>query len=160
MYSKEEKRLLVQEFWLMFDKYSNSIPSLKHKRKKWSLHRTGVNGVDLRFEPGRKSVQVMIEITHKSEARRLDMFERIESYKVIIESGLEGELIWDFNYTRDNGQEVCRIYTEKKDLDIHRKEHWPEMFTFMAEKMEPLQNNLLEIAEMIKDKNWGKQDEY
>lgn len=74
------------------------------------------------------------------------MYERIETYKAVLEEGFEEGLIWDFVVVRETGQEVCRIYTLLEGVDIHRKSDWP--------KMHFLQNNFLEIRDLIKDENW------
>jgi len=149
MYSKEEKKQLVHTFWELFDKYCNSIPGLKERKKKWILYNTGVSRVDLKFEPGRKNAKVMIEINHRNEARRLELFEKIEAYKLIIEQDFPEGLIWDFAFIRDNGQEVCRIYTQLDNVDFHRQKQWPEIYAFMAENMLKLERNFLEIRELL-----------
>jgi len=114
------------------------------------LHKTKVPHVQLKFEPGRDGVQVILELLHRSENERLELYELIERCKVILEEGFDDGLIWDFAYVRDNGQEVCRIYTEQKGLDLHRQADCEELYTFMAKSMYQLEKNFLEIRELIK----------
>ena len=121
------------------------------KRKKWLLHRTKVNNAHLKFEPGRSGVKVILELLHRSESKRLEMYEKIEQYKVILEQGFPEGLIWDYAYERESGQQVCRIYAELSGVDLHRQSQWEEMYTFMAEKMYQLENNFLEIRDLISD---------
>lgn len=154
MYTREEKKALVKEFWKSFDDYCNLDPMLSWRRKKWVLHRTGINNIDLKFEPGRNGVAVILELNHRDEDRRLAMYGRLLQFKPILEQGMEGEMIWALVYTRDSGEEVSRIYTELKGVDIHRKRDWPEIFAFMAGKMEVMQNNFLDLVDFIKDENW------
>lgn len=123
---------------------------MKGRRKMWILHKTKVPHVQLKFDTGRDGVQVILELLHRSETERLEMYELIERCKGILEEGFENGLIWDFAYVRDNGQEVCRIYCEQKGLDLHRQADWEEMYTFMAENMYRLETNFLEIRELIK----------
>jgi hypothetical protein len=149
VYSKEEKKDLVQRFWTEFDLFCASKPYLARRKKTWMLHHTKVPNVHLRFDPGRKSVQVAIELLHRSEEKRLEMFETIEQYKSIIEKGFEHGLCWDFVYIRENGQEVCRIYTEKPGLDLHRENNWPDIFEFMASNMYRLERNFMKIRDLI-----------
>lgn len=154
MYTKEEKKALVKSFWQHFDNYCRLQPELSWKKKKWVLHRTGLSHVHLKFEPGRKQVIVMLELNHNDEDRRLEIYERLLQYKPIIEQNLEEELIWDLVYTRELGEEVSRIYMVLEGVDIHRQNDWLKIFQFMATKMDVLQNNFMEIAELIKDEHW------
>lgn len=151
VYTKEEKKQLVINFWSEFSQYCFENKYLKGKKRKWMLNMTKVSNVHLMFYTGRDCVQVILEVMHKSETARLNMYERLEQCKPILENSFIGGLIWNFAYTRDNGQEVCRIYTEKQGLDIHRKEQWPEMFQFMAENMFRLEKNFLEMRDYIVD---------
>lgn len=150
MYSKEEKKQLTENFWAGFTLFSNRMPFLKWKDKKWILHRTKIADVHLKFEPGRDGIKVILEIGHHDLNKRLEQYEKIEQYKVILEEGFEEGLIWDYAYTRDTGQEVCRIYTEKKGLDWHRQSQWEEIYTFMADNMQLLEQNFLEIRDLIR----------
>lgn len=156
MYSKEEKKALVKEFWKAFDEFCNQYPMLAWRKKKWLLHRTGINNIDLKFEPGRTTTLVILELNHKNEDRRLEMYERILHFKAILEQGLEDELIWNLVYTRESGEDVARIYTALDGVDIHRRSDWPRMFAFMAEKMDKLQANFMDLSDFIKDENWGE----
>jgi len=141
---------LNENFWAGFTLFSNRMPFLKWKEKKWILHRTKVADVHLKFEPGRDSIKVILEIGHRDENKRLEQFERILQYKVILEEGFEEGLIWDYACTRDTGQEVCRIYIEKKGLDWHRQAQWEEIYTFMAYNMNRLEKNFLEFRDLIR----------
>ena len=151
MYSKEEKKQLVRNFWAGFDLYCSRMPFLQGKRKRWLLHRTKVNNVHLKFEPSRDGVKVILELLHRDENKRLEFYERIEQYKIILEQGFEDGLIWDFAYERESGQIVCRIYVELKGVDLHRQSQWEEMYGYMAENMNRLENNFLEIRDLIRD---------
>jgi hypothetical protein len=151
VFSIEEKKALVTNFWSGFNLYCSRQRFLRGKKKNWLLHRTKVNNVHLKFDPGRTSVQVILEIQHKSESKRLEIYERIERYKNLLELGFDDELIWDFAFQRETGKEVCRIYTELKNVDINKQSQWEEMYEFMAQKMYVLESNFLEIRDLIRD---------
>ena len=151
MYTKEEKKALVKNFWQHFDNYCRLQPELAGRKKMWVLHRTGVPSVDLKFEPGRKRTMVMIECNHKDEDERLEMFENLLQYRSVLEEGLENALTWDLVYTRLSGEEVSRVYTSLENKDIHRQNDWHSMFQFMASNMNILQKNFMDIAEFLKD---------
>jgi hypothetical protein len=149
MFTKEEKKALVQRFWVQFDAYCNTVPELAWKKKKWILHDTKISHLDLKFDPGRDYAIVALEINHKSESKRLQVYELLERYRLILEQGFSDGLIWDFCYLNDNNQDVCRIYIEKEGLDLHRLSDWLAIYTFFAENMNLLQENFLEIQEML-----------
>lgn len=151
MYTKEQKKALVKDFWVHFDNYCNLQPELAWRKKKWVLHRTGIPNVDLKFDPGRKQTQVIIELNHRDEDKRMVVFEQLMQYREVLESGLEHKLHWELVYTRDTGQEVSRIYSVLEGVDIHRRSDWHEMFRFMAANMMQLQENLLDIAPFLNE---------
>ncbi|TKG88141.1 DUF4268 domain-containing protein [Puteibacter caeruleilacunae] len=149
MYSKEEKKKLVRDFWNQFDEYSSQIPELMHKKKKWMLYNTKIAGVTFKFDVQRKYTAVILELSQRNEKRRLEMYEKLESYKAIIEEGFEDGLIWDFAFVRESGQEVCRVFTELEGPDFHRKSDWEAIFEFMATNMMRLENSFLDIRDIL-----------
>lgn len=152
MYSREEAKKLRLEFWEQFGRRCEAHPLLRHKRKKWMLHRTKIKGVVLRFEAGRENAMVMLELNHKNENKRLKAFEILERYKPILEDGFDEGLIWEFYHQReDSGQEVCRIFTTLESVDLHRQNQWPDIFNFFIENMVKLEENFLQIRDVLKE---------
>ena len=156
MYSKEEIKKLHLDFWELFKQRCEVHPELKFKKKKFILHRTKIRGVAFRFEVGRKNAKVMIEIFHRNEDTRIKAFEIIERYKTHMEDGFENGLTWDYFYQReDSGQEVCRIYTTLDNVDIHRKNQWPDIYNFFIENMVRMEDNFSVISEIVKEELQG-----
>jgi len=147
MYSKDEAKQLSKEFWIVFARRCEIVPELRHKKKKWVLYDTGLSGIDLKFEVTRKEAIVMIEINSRLENRRLEIFETMQKYRVLLEEGFAKPLIWDFCYQRESGQEVCRIYKSLSNVDFHRQNQWPDIFNFMIDNMLILENNFIEIKD-------------
>ncbi|MFV0553702.1 MAG: DUF4268 domain-containing protein [Mangrovibacterium sp.] len=150
MYTREEVKKLRRQFWIAFAQRSERVPEIAHRKKKWILYDTSVSGVDLKFHLGRNSIMVMIELNQKNEDKRLEMFELISSYKVIIEEGFEEGLTWELCYERESGEQVSRIYIENTDYDFHRQIQWGEIFDFYIENMLKLERNFFEIREVLK----------
>lgn len=150
MFSKEEAKQLKLEFWETFESHCKKDPALRGKKPLWLLNNSGIKNINLLFEVDRNHASVNIEISHKNESRRFEIYEWVHSYKVIIEEGLEDELIWDYVYTRENGKDVCRIYTQIDNVDIYQKKDWPTIFFFLKEKMIILENNFIEIRDFLK----------
>jgi len=149
MYSQEEAKQLRKEFWELFGKRCSIVPELKGKKKKWMLYDTKISGLDLKFEAGRKSAKVMIELNHRSEEKRLKLFEMLLKYKTPLETGFGDALKWDFLYVRENGAQVCRIFTEQTGLDIHNQNQWPNIYNFFISNMLRLENNFKNIQEFL-----------
>lgn len=150
MYSKEELKRLKLEFWESFAAYCEVQPYLRRRRKIWTLYNTKVKGVEMKFDANRKGAYVILEVNHRNEADRLEMFEKLTWYKEQIEQDLSEELIWDICFIRKNGEQVARIYAAKEGLDLHRRTDWGEMFSFMATKMYLLERNFMAIAEYLR----------
>ena len=150
MYSKEELKRLKLEFWESFAAYCEVQPYLRRRRKIWTLYNTKVKGVEMKFDANRKGAYVILEVNHRNEADRLEMFEKLTWYKEQIEQDLPEELICDICFIRENGEQVARIYAAKEGLDLHRRTDWGEMFSFMATKMYLLERNFMAIAEYLR----------
>ena len=143
MYSREEIKQLRLNFWNGFKKYHP---------KKWMLNKTQVRGLVFRFDLDRKNAWVILELQNKSEDRRLEIFEILDRYKVVLEEGFENGLIWELIHKReDNGQEVSRIFTKMENSDWHRQNQWPEIYKFFAENMNKMEENFLMLKEVLKE---------
>jgi len=149
MYSKDETKLLRKEFWIVFARRCEIVPELRQRKKKWVLYDTGLSGIDLKFEVTRQEAMVMVEINIRQENRRLEAFETMQKYRMMLEDGFTQPLIWDFCVMREGGQEVCRIYTSLQNVDFHRQNQWPDIFNFFIDNMLLLENNFMEIKDGI-----------
>ena len=89
MYSKEELKKLKLEFWESFGAYCAVQPYLRGRRKIWMLYDTKVKGVELKFDANREGAYVILEVNHREEERRLEMFERLTWYREALERDLE-----------------------------------------------------------------------
>lgn len=151
MYSKEQLKLLKEEFWEGFAAYCEVQPYLRERKKIWTLYNTKVKGVELKFDATRTGAYVILEVNHHREDERLEMFERLTWYREVLEVDIDDEIIWDICFIRDTGQQVARIYMEYPGIDFHRREHWGEFFRFMATRMYQLEKNFLSIAEYLRE---------
>lgn len=149
MYSKEELKQLKKEFWEGFGLYCSQIPALKRRKSKFMLYNTKMKGVELKFDATREGAWVILEINLSDETARLERYEQFEMYKSIFEKNFPEGLIWDFAYVRESGEQVCRIYTCKTGIDIHRRIQWMEFYKFMAEEMQKLEKGFRKVKEAL-----------
>ncbi|MGQ7869107.1 DUF4268 domain-containing protein [Sunxiuqinia sp. sy24] len=151
MYTQEEAKQLRKQFWILFGKRCKLVPELQDGNKKWVLYDTKITGLDLKFEVDRQSAKVIIEVNHRNEKKRLEIFEKLQKYKPILENGFEDGLEWDFLYVRESGEEVCRVFVEQKGFDIHRQNQWPDIYNFLIDNMLWLESNFMDIRDVLKE---------
>ena len=151
MYSKDELKNLKLEFWESFAAFCEVQPYLRGRKKIWTLYDTKVKGVELKFDATREGAFVILEVNHRGEEARLEMFERLTWYKDTLETDFPEGLTWDICFVRDTGKQVARIYSSKSGIDFHRRQDWGEFFSFMASQMYLLERNFMSIAEYLRE---------
>ncbi len=152
MYTQEEAKQLRLQFWEQFGRRCRVHPELSQRKKNFILHRTKVSGVALRFEADRKGARVILELGQNNEDKRLKAFEILQNYRIVLEEGFSEGLIWEFYHQReDSKKEVCSIYTELTDVDIHRQNLWPDIYNFFIENMLRLEANFLQLRDVLKE---------
>ncbi|MDO9153080.1 MAG: DUF4268 domain-containing protein [Paludibacter sp.] len=149
MYSKEELKLLKKEFWEGFGVYCSLTPALKNRKSKFMLYNTKLKGVELKFDATRSGAFVILEINHPAPEKRMELYEKFELYKSLIEKDFQDGLIWNYAYIRECGTEVSRIYTHKPEIDIHRRIEWIIFYKFMSDEMLKLEKAFRKVKELI-----------
>lgn len=142
MYSKQETQQLKKEFWINF--------SEKYPRK-WVLYDTKIKDFSFKFYVDNKKAQVSIDIEHRNEEKRVAYFEKIEALKNILEEEFIPDLVYQKNFTLDNGKTTSRIWVEKTGISVSNRNDWDTIFYFFNEKMNALELFYLEYDEFIKD---------
>ncbi|WP_035670857.1 DUF4268 domain-containing protein [Flavobacterium sp. 83] len=142
MYSKEETQKLKREFWVTFAE--------KHPRK-WMLYDTKIKDFSFKFYVDNKKAQVLIDIEHRNDEKRIAYFEKIEALKNILEDEFIKDLVYEKDYTLENGKTISRIWVEKLGVGVSNRNYWDEIFDFYYEKMNALELFYMEYDEFIKD---------
>ncbi len=155
MFSKEEAKELRLAFWQRLESKSRRAPGQRGKAIKWIGDRTGVKGLDLRFDVDREKACVAIEVNAADEDRRIELYQKLEACKTIIEDQFGEPLIWNFFYEKENGQMVARVYAET-DGDIYNEEKWPDMTYFLVDRMIKLEKAFLEVKDFLVYRELGQ----
>lgn len=143
MYSKEESARIKKEFWTSFGK---SFP------RKWLLYNTKIKDFSFKFVADYKKAMVCLDIEPKDELYRAYYYDKIRSLKNILQNNYIKDLIFDENYTLDNGKIISRIYTKMpKKFNIHNKNTWRDAYEFFVENMSFFEDFFYEYQEYIKD---------
>jgi hypothetical protein len=142
MYSKEESQRLKQEFWITFaEKYP----------RKWILYDTKIKDFSFKFFVDNKKAQVLIDIEHRSNEKRLGYFEKLESLKTILEEEFIQDLVFEKNFVLENGKTVSRVWVEKLGVGFSNKNNWDTIFDFFHEKMNAMELFYFDYGDYIRD---------
>lgn len=142
MYSKQENQRLKQEFWIAF--------AQKYPRK-WLLYDTKIKDFSFKFLGENKKVQVLIDIEHRNESKRLQYYDKIKALQHILEEEFIRDLVYEKNYILENGKTISRIWIERSPISISNRQHWDDIFDFFNEKMSAFELFFAEYDEFIKD---------
>ena len=142
MYSKQETQQLKKEFWINF--------SEKYPRK-WVLYDTKIKDFSFKFYVDNKKAQVSIDIEHRNEEKRVAYFEKIEALKNILEEEFIPDLVYQKNFTLDNGKTISRKKKKKTGIAVSNRNDWDDVFYFFNEKMNAFELFYFEYDEFIKD---------
>lgn len=142
MFSKEESRLLRQEFWISFGK---SFP------RKWLLYDTKIKGFSFKFHFDTKSALIALDIEDDLE-NRIKYWEKLTSLKGILKNDFLPDIIFEEEYILDNGKEISRIYLPlEQKVSIHNKNTWRDVMEFFNKNMDLLESFYYEYSDIIKD---------
>jgi len=142
MYSREETQRLKREFWVSFaEKYP----------RKWLLYDTKIKDFSFKFYVDNKKAQVLIDIEHRSEDKRIQYFEKIESLKNILEDEFVKDLVFEKNYTLESGKIISRIWVEKLSVSVSNRNYWDEIFDFFNQQMSAFEMFFSEYRDYISD---------
>jgi len=142
MYSKQESQQLKREFWVTFaEKYP----------RKWVLYDTKIKDFSFKFYVDNKKAQVLIDIEHRNDDKRIAYFEKLEALKNILEEEFITDLVFEKNYTLESGKTISRIWVEKSGVGFSNRSNWDTIFNFFFEKMNALEMFYLEYDDFIKD---------
>ncbi|WP_034044803.1 DUF4268 domain-containing protein [Wocania ichthyoenteri] len=126
MFSKEESRLLRQEFWTSFGK---SFP------RKWVLYDTKLKGFSFKFHFDTKFALVALDLEDDLE-NRIKYWEKLQALKSILLDEYLSDAIFEEEYLLENQKEISRIYVPLNEkVSIHNKNTWRDVMEFFNEKM-------------------------
>lgn len=141
MFSKEESRLLKQEFWTSFGK---SFP------RKWLLYNTKIKGLSFKFHFDTKQAFVVLDLEDDLE-ERIKHWGKLLALKSILIDEFLPEAIFEEEYFLENGKEISRIYVLlDESVSIHNKKTWRIVMVFFNETMSQFEAFFEEYKDIIK----------
>jgi hypothetical protein len=126
LFSKEESRLLRQEFWTSFGK---SFPT------KWLLYDTKIKGFSFKFHFDTTAALIALDLEDHLE-NRINCWEKLVTLKGILQRDYLADVIYKENYILENGKEISRIYLPlQQKVTIHNKNTWRDVMEFFNKNM-------------------------
>ena len=141
MFSKEESRLIRQEFWTSFGK---SFP------RKWILYDTKIKGFSFKFHFDTKKALVALDL-EDDLGYRITYWEKLQSLRSILLEDFLPEAIFEEIYYLENGKEISRIYVPlQQKVSIHNKNTWQDTMVFFNETMSLFETFFEDYGDIIK----------
>jgi len=150
MFSKEEAKKLREEFWDQFKQMSAGKRTRKKLPGNWMLAQTGIKALNLRFHVDREVAQVGIDLETRNMDKKIELYEKLESLKKLLEKAMESPMIWELEYIRENGKSVSRIYLQMEGVDIYKRDTWAGAHKFMYDNMMKLEAFFGEYQDFLK----------
>jgi len=140
MFSREESRLLREEFWTSFGK---SFP------RKWLLYHTKIKGLSFKFHFDTKKALISLDLEDHLE-NRIHCWEKLLALKSILTEEYLGGVLFEESFYLENGKEISRIYLPlEAKVSIHDKNSWRAVMEFFNENMPRFEAFFLEYRDVI-----------
>ncbi|HLV39624.1 DUF4268 domain-containing protein [Xanthomarina sp.] len=141
MFSKEDSRLLKQEFWTSFGK---SFPT------KWTLYDTKIKGFSFKFHFDTKQALVALDLEDDLEDRINNWGKLLALKSILLEEYLP-EAIFEEEYFLENDKEISRVYVLlDASVSIHNKKSWRVVMEFFNKNMSQFEAFFEEYQDVIK----------
>ena len=141
MFSKEESRLLKQEFWTS---YGKSFP------RKWVLYDTKIKGLSFKFHFDTKKALVALDLEDDLE-ERINHWGKLLALKSILLEEYLPEALFEEEYFLESGKEISRVYLPlNESVSIHNKKSWRITMEFFNETMSKFEAFFEEYQDIIK----------
>lgn len=142
MFSKAEAQQIKKEFWIAF---AEAYP------RKWLLYDTKIKDVTFKFYVDNKKAQVMLDIEPKDDAKRAFYYEKLESFKNILQNDFLPDAIFEENFYLENGKVISRIWVELQGISLYNMASWAMIFRFFNLNMDAFERFFNEYGEFLKD---------
>jgi len=150
MFTKEQAKALREEFWDTFKQMSARRRNRKNLPGSWILTQTGIKALNLKFHVDREVAQVGIDVETRNMDKRIELYEKLETLKKILEGTMGSPMSWELDYVRENGKSVSRIYVQLEAVDIYNRDTWAPAHQFMYDNMMKLESFYTEYRDYLK----------
>jgi Domain of unknown function (DUF4268) len=136
MYTKDEVSRQKQAFWTTFGRYMQPVLSTEGAVVGWLNYKTGITGIQFKMEADHKLVSIAIVLSHKEDVIQAAQYKKLMELKAMLESEMGGEVwLWQQHARDVCGKTVSAVRKELTGVNIHRKEDWPAMISFLKDRL-------------------------
>lgn len=150
MYSQEEKKAIKREYWEIFNELSAKRRAKARRKPKWLLDHTGIKQLRLKFHFDETHAIVGIDVDTTDLDKRVDLFDKLEKLKTLLEKAMGQEMIWDLEHEIENGKMISRVYCRLNNVNIYDKDCWGDVAEFMYLNMRRLEDFFIEYRDYLK----------
>lgn len=150
MYTKEESKSIRQKYWNRFKSWSGGKRHRMGKQGRWMMNDTGMKQLKLKFHFDEKKAQACIEIDTKNLDKKIEIWEKLESLRSVLEEQAAFTLTWELEYYLENGKSVSRIFDQLDNVDIYNPDCWKEVNAFLYSRMSVLEEFYIEYKDYLK----------
>ena len=150
MFTKEEKKELRKLFWNKFKTYSNKRKLKAGKPGKWMMDNTSIKQLKLKFHFDETHAWAGLEIDTNNLDKRIELFDKLEKLRAILCERVPHELIWDLETEKNIDKTVSRVYAAKHDVNVYNQACWKDVFSFLYEVMDPIEDVFKEFVDYLK----------
>lgn len=142
MFSREESKRIREEFWTDF---GQKFP------RKWLLYNTKIKEVQLKFTFTTEFAQVSLDVSSSDDVIQEYYTEKFHSLESVLKSDYLPKAILEDDYLLPEGKLVMRIFVQLDKVNIHNRNHWPEVFEFLYRNMDLLESFFEDFEDFIKE---------
>lgn len=134
MYSKKEESFLREQFWTTFGQYISPVPSAEGVKINWINYKSGIRFIHVKMEVQNGLAYIGIEISHKDLMIQRVFFDHFKLLQVEFEETVSEKWIWE-QRIKINDKEISRIYILLKQVNIYKKDDWPQIISFLKKRI-------------------------
>lgn len=150
MYAKDELKNTREEFWNEFKSWSGGKRIKAGKHGKWIMNDTGIKQLKLKFHFDDKIALAGIEIDTRNLDKRIELWDKLEKTKKLLEEKLSGQLFWEMEYLLEVNKTVSRVYCRIENVSIYDRPCWKRVNDFFFSKMTGFEDFFLEYKDYFK----------
>ena len=135
MYSKQETAQLRKKFWTQFGQYMRPLPGANGERVNWLNYKTGSKHIYFRMDADNRQATIAIELRHPDPDMQHYYFEKLAALKKIFEQITQEKWKWDLLTVDENSQQVSRIGTVLKEVNVFNNADWPAIISFLKPRI-------------------------
>jgi hypothetical protein len=135
MYSRSEASAVKKEFWTVFGKYLSPHLSSEGIKISWVNYKTGYKDLYFRMEATPQKAYIAIEMTQADSELQEYFFNYFTELKTIFHNYLGEEWNWELHVLDEKGRFVSRIIKELPNVNVFKKEDWPEIISFLKTRI-------------------------